>query len=180
MKQAPRIGRAIERAVEQREPTLPRDKVGTVRPDERGVITRTIREMFRARDWELDVPGVHPGSGLEYDVLLDIFKEHGRDFRAETPALNRFVLAELQTRFEELGRTPTVREFNEAMGLAVLAWIVKRFAGTVRDVKLHRLTRAYAARKRRLGYGNRPIGTATGSLAHRVAEFGRVNIRKAS
>ena len=27
MKQAPRIGRAIERAVEQREPTLPRDKV---------------------------------------------------------------------------------------------------------------------------------------------------------
>lgn len=178
MKQAPRIGRAIERAVEQREPDLPRNKVGAPRPDERGLITRTVREMFRARSWSLDVPGVHPGSGLEYDALLDIFEEHGRDFRAETPALNRFVLAELQTRFEELGRLPTQREFNEVMGLAVLAWIVKRFAGTVRDVKMRRLTMAYAHRKRRLGYGNRPIGTATGSLAHRVAEFGRVTVRK--
>lgn len=179
MKQAPRIGRDIERAVEDREPSLPRDKVGAVRPAERGLITRTIREMFRARDWSLDVPGVHPGSGLEYDALLDIFEAHGRDFRAETPALNRFVLAELQARFEELGRIPTQREFNESMGIAVLAWIVKRFAGTVRDVKLRRLTLPYAKRKRRLGYGNRPIGTATGSLAHRVAEFGRVRVVKA-
>jgi len=180
VKQAPRIGRAIERAVADREPTLPREKPGTIRPDDKGAITRWIRERFRASDWSLDVPGVHPGSGLDYDALLDIFEEHGRDFRAETPALNRFVLAELQARFEELGRIPTVREFNESMGLAVLAWIVKRFAGTVRDVKLRRLTRAYAHRKRALGYGNRPIGTATGSLAHRVAEFGRVTVRKAS
>lgn len=180
MKQAPRIGRAIEREVRDRAEDLPREKVGTVRPDSRGVIVRTIREMFRARAWTLEVPGVHPGSGLEYDELLDILEEHDRDFRADTPALNRFVLAELQLRFEELGRTPTVREFNEAMGLAVLAWIVKRFAGTVRDVKLRRLTIPYAKRKRRMGYGDRPIGTATGSLAHRVAEFGRVNVRKAS
>lgn len=179
MKQAPRIGRAIERAVEAREPTLPAQKVGAVRPDDKGFITRWIRERFRASAWSVEVPGVHPSSGLGYDELLDIFEEHGRDFRAETPALNRFVLAELQIRFEELGRVPTVAEFNESMGLAVLAWIVKRFAGTVRDVRMRRLTTAYAKRKRRMGYGNRPIGTATGSLAHRVAEFGRVRVVKA-
>ena len=178
MRQAPRIGRAIEREVSQREPALPADRIGAVRPDDKGVITRWIRERFRASTWRVEVPGVHPGSSLEYDDLLDILEEQGRDFRAETPALKRFVLAELQIRFEELGRTPTVAEFNEAMGLAVLAWIVKRFAGTVRDVKMRRLTLAYARRKKRAGYGNRPVGTATGSLAFRVAEYARVKVTR--
>jgi hypothetical protein len=94
------------------------------------------------------------------------------DFRAETPALNRLVLAELQTRASRnSGGSRRSDEFDEVMGLAVLAWIVKRFAGTrARCEDASPRTMAYAHRKRRLGYGNRPIGTATGSLAHRVAE----------
>ena len=179
MKPAPRIGRAIERAAAERAPDPPKDKPGTVRPDDRGAITRGVRARFRAVDWRLVVPGEHPGSGLDYDALLAILKDQGRDFAADTAALDRYVLAEVQATFESLGRMPLMREVDEAIGQAVLEWIVKRFAGTVRDVKLKRLTLAYANRKKRFGYGNRPIGTATGALAHRVAEFGRVIVRKA-
>jgi len=161
-----------------RTPSLPSTKPNTVRPADLGAITRWVRERFRASTWSMQVPGVHPSSGLTYDDLLDILEAQGRDFRAESSALNRFVLAELQLRFTELGRMPLVKEFNEAMGLAVLAWIVKRFEGKVRDVKMRRLTLDYARRKKALGYGNRPIGVATGSLALRVAEFGQVNVRK--
>ena len=162
----------------ERESPLPLASPGKVRPADLGAITRWVRERFRASTWRVQVPGVHPGSGLTYDDLLDILEAQGRDFRAESTALNRFVLAELQIRFRELGRMPLVKEFNEAMGLAVLAWVVKRFEGKVRDVKIRRLTLAYAHEKKRAGYGDRPIGVRTGSLALRVAEFGQVKVRK--
>jgi hypothetical protein len=64
------------------------------------------------------------------------------------------------------------------MGLAVLAWITKRFEGKVQDFPRRRLTLQYARAKRRAGYGDRPIGVRTGSLAIRVAEFGEVRVRK--
>lgn len=162
----------------EREPLLPLLSATAPRPADLGAITRWVRERFRASTWSIRVPGVHPSSGLTYDDLLDILEAQGRDFRAETTALDRFVLSELQLRFEELRRIPTVREFNEAMGLAVLSWIVKRFEGKVRDVKLRRLSLDYARAKRRAGYGDRPIGVRTGSLALRVAEFGQVKVRK--
>lgn len=165
-------------AVDEREPSLPARRVGAVRPTDRGAITRWVRERFRASTWSLFVPGRHPTSSLTYDELLGILEEHGRDFRAETPAMRRYALAEVQTRFEELGRIPTVAEFNEAMGLAVLAWIIKRFEAKVRDVPMRRLTLDYARAKKRAGYGDRPIGVRTGSLALRVAEFGQVRVRK--
>ena len=168
----------LRAGIADRDPELPARTTTAARTANIGAITRWVRERFRASTWKLQVPGVHPSSSLEYDELLDILEAGGRDFRADTTALNRFVLAELQMRFEELGRFPLVREFNEAMGLAVLSWVVKRFEGKVRDVKMRRLTLAYARRKKRDGYGDRPIGVRTGSLALRVAEFGQVKVRK--
>lgn len=155
----------------------PARKAGTVRPIARGEITRWIRARFVASTWRLVVPGQH-SSGPSYDDLLDYLEAGGRDFRAESSALNRFVLAELQLRFEALGRIPTVAEFNEAMGLAVLAWLVKRFEGKVRDFPRRALTIDYARAKKRAGYGDRPIGVRTGNLALRVAEYGQVRVRK--
>ena len=155
----------------------PARKPGTVRPTSRGEITRWIRARFRASAWALHVPGQHL-SGPSYDELLDYLAAGGRDFRAESSALNRFVLAEVQMRFEELGRIPTVKEFNEAMGLAVLGWIVRRFKGKVRDFPRRALTLAYARDKKRAGYGDRPVGVRTGNLALRIAEYGQVRVRK--
>lgn len=175
-----RLSRELRTGIEEREPDLPARKAGTVRPTDRGAITRWVRERFRASTWSLFVPGQHPGSALSYDELLDVLEEQGRDFRADSTALDRFVLAELQIRFEELGRIPTVAEFNEAMGLAVLSWITKRFEGKVRDFPRRRLTLRYARDKKRAGYGDRPIGVRTGALALRVVEFGQVRVRKGS
>ncbi len=155
----------------------PARKPGTVRPTSRGEITRWIRARFRASAWALHVPGQHL-SGPSYDDLLDYLAAGGRDFRAESSALDRFVLAELQLKFEALGRIPTVAEFNEAMGLAVLAWIVRRFEGKVRDFPRRALTIDYARAKRRAGYGDRPVGVRTGNLALRIAEYGHVRVRK--
>jgi hypothetical protein len=168
----------LREGIDARAPTLPATKPGTIRPTQRREITAWVRARLSVSTWKLFVPGYHPTSGLTYDALLDILKDQGRDFRAETTAMRRSVLAELQLRFEELGRIPTVKEFNESLGLAVLRWMVLRFEGKVRDVKLQRLTLAYAHAKKAAGYGNRPIGVATGSLALRVAEFGEVRVRK--
>lgn len=172
------VTREIRAQVRERQPEFPARKPGTIRPTDRGAITRWVRERFRASTWALMVPGNHPGSSLTYDELLDVLEEQGRDFRADSTALDRFVLAELQTRFEQLGRIPTVAEFNEAMGIAVLTWITKRFEGKVRDFPRRRLTLEYARAKKRAGYGDRPIGVRTGALAIRVAEFGQVKVRK--
>lgn len=157
--------------------SLPARKAGTVRPTARGEITRWVRERVRVSTWRLFVPGQH-SSGPSYDDLLGYLEAGGRDFRAESSALNRFVLAEMQSTFEALGRIPTVAEFNEAMGLAVLSWIVKRFEGKVRDFPRRRLSLEYARAKKRAGYGDRPVGVRTGNLALRVAEFGQVRVRK--
>jgi hypothetical protein len=64
--------------VEQREPDLPRNKARARRgPMNAGSSRAPVREMFRARSWSLfDVPGVHPGSGLEDDALLGVCEEH--------------------------------------------------------------------------------------------------------
>lgn len=166
---------AVSDRVEEAAP--PARKPGTVRPTSRGEITRWIRARFNASAWRLVVPGQH-SSGPSYDDLLDYLEASGRDFRAESSALNRFVLAELQLKFEALGRIPTVAEFNEAMGLAVLGWIVRRFEGKVRDFPRRGLSLTYARAKKRAGYGDRPIGVRTGNLALRVAEFGEVRVRK--
>lgn len=167
----------LRTGLDEREPDLPARKAGTVRPTSRGEITRWIRARFNASSWALHVPGQHL-SGPSYDELLDYLAAGGRDFRAESSALNRFVLSELQLRFEEIGRIPTIKEFNEAMGLAVLGWIVRRFEGKVRDFPRRALTLAYARDKKRAGYGARPIGVRTGNLALRIAEFGEVRVRK--
>lgn len=176
------LSRDITRAVDEREAEArePRRAPGTIKPVDKGAVTRAIRARVRGVSWRLQVPGVHPGSSLTYDELLDVLESQGRDFRAQTSAMDRFVLAEVQTRFERHTHIPLMREIDEVIALAVLSWVVKRFEGKVRDERLRRLTLDYARRKKRDGYGDRPIGVRTGALALRLAEFGRVIVRKAS
>lgn len=141
----------------------------------RGEITRAITGIGRGFTVALEVPGRHY-SGLSYDELIEILADQGRDFAATTTAMRRAVLAEVTLRFEASRRVPTDREIRDALADAALSWIVRRFAGKVRDEHLRLLTIPYAKRKARDGYGGEPIGTRTGALAARVADYGRVTI----
>lgn len=138
-------------------------------------IVRAVRGVVRTVTLALEVPGVHY-SGLEYDHLLEILASQGRDFDADTETMRSAILAEVSLELENLGRMPTAKAIREAVARAALAWILKRMTGKVRDVRIRRLTMNYARAKRAAGYGGRPIGIRTGSLALRVAEFGRVKV----
>ena len=140
-------------------------------------VGREVSAIARSVAWSLGVPGRHY-SGLSYDALLDVLEGQEREFRRDTSALRRACVADVQIRFAGLGRAPTWAEFREAYAEAVLAWIVKRFDAKVRDVPMHRLTVRYAEAKAKAGYGGNPIGTRTGSLAARVADYGRVTVRR--
>lgn len=151
-------------------------------PSRRGALSdaqvdREVSRMAREVEWSLGVPGRHY-SGLSYDELLDVLEAQGRDFRGDTSALRRAVLADVQIRLAGIGRAPTWAEFRALYAEAVLAWVVKRFDAKVRDVPVRRLTVAYAKRKAADGYGGNPIGTRTGSLAARVEDYGRVTVTR--
>lgn len=140
-------------------------------------VGREVKALAREVEWSLGVPGRHY-SGLSYDALLDVLEGQQREFRRDTTALRRSALADVQIRFAGLGRVPTWAEFREAYAEAVLAFVVRRFDATVRDVPMHRLTVRYAEAKAAAGYGGNPIGTRTGSLAARVADYGRVKVTR--
>lgn len=155
---------------QQRTGTTPADRSAT-----RGEIVRSIASVGRGFRVALEVPGRHY-SGLTYDELLEILADQGRDFAATTTAMRRAVLAEVTARYEGARRAPTDAEIRGALAEAALAWIVRRFAGRVRDEHLRALTIPYARRKAKDGYGGNPIGTRTGALAARVADYGRVTL----
>lgn len=140
-------------------------------------VGREVKAIARDVEWSLGVPGRHY-SGLSYDALLDVLESQGRPFREDTSALRRAALADVQIRFASLGRAPTWAEFRDAYAEAVLAFVVKRFEAKVRDVHLRRLTNDYARAKAAAGYGGRPIGTRTGALSSRVADYGRVKVTR--
>ncbi len=140
-------------------------------------VGREVKALAREVEWSLGVPGRHY-SGLSYDELLDVLEGQQREFRRDTSALRRSVLADVQIRFAALGRAPTWAEFRDAYAEAVLAFVVLRFEAKVRDVPMHRLTVRYAEAKAKAGYGGNPIGTRTGSLAARVADYGRVKVTR--
>jgi hypothetical protein len=164
---APRRPSAAER---QRTGSTPADRSAT-----RGEVVRSIAAIGRGFRVALEVPGRHY-SGLTYDELLAILADQGRDFAATTTAMRRAVLAEVTARFENTRRAPTDAAIRDALAEAALAWIVRRFAGKVRDEHLRALTIPYARRKAKDGYGGEPIGTRTGALAARVADYGRVTL----
>lgn len=147
------------------------------KPLSEAAVAREVKAIAREVEWSLGVPGRHY-SGLSYDALLDVLEKQEREFRRDTSALRRSVLADVQIRFASLGRAPTWAEFRAAYAEAVLAFVVKRFDAKVRDVPMRRLTVRYAEAKAKAGYGGNPIGTRTGALAARVADYGRVSVTR--
>lgn len=164
-------------------PATPRERAraGTSTPERsatRGEIVRACKDAVRGIAIGLRVPGKHP-SGPRYEELLGYLDDSGRDFLAVTSATRKHLLAALTIAFENAHRVPTVREMRDVIRDAFLEWVLKRFAGRVRDEKLRALTIPYARRKAADGYGGEPIGVRTGALRDRVEEAGRVVITAA-
>lgn len=144
----------------------------------RGEIVRAVTDAVRGIEIGLRVPGKHP-SGPSYEELLGYLVDGGRDFLAVTPAARKHLLASLTIAFESARRVPTVREMRDVIRDAFKEWVLKRFAGKVRDQHLRALTIPYARRKKADGYGGEPIGVRTGALRDRIEDAGRVVITAA-
>lgn len=167
---APRRPSARE---QQRTGTTPAPRSAT-----RGEIVRAVFDAVRGIEIGLRVSGKHP-SGPSYEELLGYLDDGGRDFLAVTPATRKHLLASLTIAFEGARRVPSVREMRDVIRDAFKEWVLKRFAGKVRDQHLRALTIPYARRKKSDGYGGAPIGVRTGALRDRIEDAGRVVITAA-
>ena len=129
----------------------------------------TVIRLFasNALDYEITIPGTHY-SGLTNQALFEILAGQDRDFAANTRTLRKFVAAELRIALEGARRLPTPTELDRLAAPIILAWILRRMDGRVRDERLRPLTERYARAKYAAGY-HTPIGTRTGALRNAVA-----------
>jgi len=132
----------------------------------------------RSDAWEVIVPGTHTG-GITHQGLLAVLASQGRDFLQSTIQLYQAVQKALRAEFLGGGRIPTVTEMKRAVETPLLDHIEERFSkrGNA-DIKVTPLTAAYAARKRRLGRGNQPIGVASGELRRAYSRTAKVKWKR--
>lgn len=135
----------------------------------RGEIDTVIRLFAsNALDFEITIPGTHY-SGLTNQALFDILAGQDRDFAANTRTLRKFVAAELRIALEGAARLPTPTELDRMAAPIILAWVLRRMDGKVRDERLRPLTERYARAKFKAGF-HTPIGTRTGALRNAVSQ----------
>ena len=138
------------------------------RPATAGEIERLIRLYSQSLDYTVDVPGTHY-SGLTNQQLFDILASQDRDFAKNNKALRTYVAAELRIHLEGTRRLPTNEELDALAARAVLARVMSRLHGKVRDITVRRLTEAYAKAKYKAGFKT-PIGVRTGALYYAVSK----------
>ena len=138
------------------------------RPATAGEIERLIRLYSQSLDYTVDVPGTHY-SGLTNQQLFDILASQDRDFAKNNKALRTYVAAELRIHLEGTRRLPTNEELDALAARAVLARVMSRLHGKVRDITVRRLTEAYAKAKYKAGFRT-PIGVRTGALYYAVSK----------
>jgi hypothetical protein len=138
------------------------------RPATAGEIERLIRLYAQSLDYTVEVPGTHY-SGLTNQQLFDILAKQGRDFADNNRALRTYVATELRVHLEDTKRLPTNEELDALAARAVLARVMSRLHGKVRDITVRRLTEAYAKAKYKAGFRT-PIGVRTGALYYAVAK----------
>ena len=138
------------------------------RPATAGEIERLIRLYSQSLQYTVEVPGTHY-SGLTNQQLFDILARQDRDFAKNNRALRTYVAAELRLHLEDTRRLPTNEELDALAARAVLARVMSRLHGKVRDITVRRLTEAYARAKFKAGFKT-PIGVRTGALYYAVAK----------
>jgi len=138
------------------------------RPATAGEIERLIRLYAQSLKYTIAIPGEHDG-GLTNQALFEILAKQGRDFGANNRSLRNFVATEIRIHLEGTRRLPTNEELDAIGARAVLARIMSRLHGKVRDITVRRLTEAYARAKFKAGFKT-PIGVRTGALYYAVAK----------
>ena len=138
------------------------------RPATAGEIERLIRLYAQSLRYTIAIPGEHDG-GLTNQALFEILAKQGRDFGANNRSLRNYVATEIRIHLEGTRRLPTNEDLDALAARAVLARIMSRLHGKVRDITVRRLTEAYARAKYKAGFRT-PIGVRTGALYYAVAE----------
>lgn len=138
------------------------------RPATAGEIERLIRLYSQSLKYTIAIPGEHDG-GLTNQALFEILAKQGRDFGANNRSLRNYVATEIRIHLEGTRRLPTNEDLDALAARAVLARIMSRLHGKVRDITVRRLTEAYARAKYKAGFRT-PIGVRTGALYYAVAE----------
>ena len=138
------------------------------RPATAGEIERLIRLYSQSLQYTVEVPGTHY-SGLTNQQLFDILARQDRDFAKNNRALRTYVATEIRLHLEGTRRLPTNEDLDALAARAVLARVMSRLHGKVRDITVLRLTEAYARAKYKAGFRT-PIGVRTGALYYAVAE----------
>jgi hypothetical protein len=132
------------------------------RPATAGEIERLIRLYSQSLQYTVEVPGTHY-SGLTNQQLFDILASQDRDFAKNNRALRTYVATEIRLHLEGTRRLPTNEDLDALAARAVLARVMSRLHGKVRDITVRRLTEAYARSKFKAGFKT-PIGVRTGAL----------------
>lgn len=143
----------------------PERRIG--RPATAGEIERLIRLYSQSLDYTIDIPGTHY-SGLTNQQLFEILASQDRDFGKNNRALRTYVATEIRIHLEGTRRLPTNEELDALAARAVLARVMSRLHGKVRDITVRRLTEAYARAKFKAGFKT-PIGVRTGALYYAVS-----------
>jgi len=133
-----------------------------------GEIERLIRLYSQSLDYTVEVPGTHY-SGLTNQQLFDILAKQDRDFAKNNRALRTYVATELRLHLEDTRQLPTNEDLDALAARAVLARVMSRLHGKVRDITVRRLTEAYARAKYKAGFKT-PIGVRTGALYYAVSQ----------
>lgn len=122
-------------------------------------ITLFARSVVRLR---VVLSGRHKGSITNQRMLI-VRKREGRDFDAWTVQFKQSLQRDLFALYEPQKRVPSLDELATSAGPIARAFLVQRVERGGFDLLLEPLTTTYAQRKRRDGYGGRPIGERTGA-----------------
>lgn len=124
----------------------------------RTLVNQFVRSILSV---QLRVPGSHY-SGLSNQALLEVRVREGRDFDQWTVQAKQRIERKLVAKYRDRGRLPSVAEIEADASEEFVAIVKERVERGGLDIKLEKLSKAYAVRKRKEGYGSKPIGVLRG------------------
>lgn len=128
-------------------------------------ITKWIRRVTSLR---VTLAGQHEG-GISNQRLLAVRKREGRDYAHWTVQLKQELQRKSFDHFDAIKRIPSESELATFAAGPARDWLVKRVERGGLDIGIEKLSKTYAARKRRDGYGGKPVGVRKGTWLKALA-----------
>jgi hypothetical protein len=121
--------------------------------------------FVRRMEFRFHIPGSHY-SGLSNQHLFEILAAQGRDFAARNRRLDEHVRLTILSEFEGFTAPPSINALKQTAAMAIAEWVITRWEGRVRDVRITPLPQGkgtWFERKRKRGLDLR-VGIAKGDL----------------